>query len=74
VSEEGLAFDPETAGRKIGLGRTRVFEEIKAGRLKARKIGRKTVIRKEDLQAYVDALPEREVGGEKRTRGAKRII
>ncbi len=39
----------------FGVGRTRVYEEIAAGRLKAFKIGRATFIAGEDALAWRDA-------------------
>jgi excisionase family DNA binding protein len=44
--------------RAFGVGRSKVFEEIKDGRLKIRKAGRMTLIRAEDAKAWLDALPE----------------
>lgn len=43
-----------------GIGRNTIYDQINLGRLKARKVGTRTVIRVEDLQAWLDALPERE--------------
>lgn len=43
--------------RRVGISRTKFYQEINAGRLKARKIGSKTVVLEADLQAYLDALP-----------------
>ncbi|MBN9000862.1 MAG: DNA-binding protein [Rhizobiales bacterium] len=39
------------------IGRTKAYAEAKAGRLLLRKIGAKTVIRTEDAQAWLAALP-----------------
>jgi len=39
------------------MGATKAYEEIKAGRLVARKVGRRTIILDEDLKAWLDALP-----------------
>lgn len=39
-------------------GRTAVYEEIKSGRLKARKLGRSTIVTEADYLAYLEALPE----------------
>ncbi|WP_299809638.1 DNA-binding protein [uncultured Roseibium sp.] len=39
------------------LGPTKAYEEINAGRLIARKVGKKTVILEQDLKAWLDALP-----------------
>lgn len=41
-----------------GPGRTVAYAEIRSGRLKARKIGRRTVVLAEDLDAYLASLPE----------------
>jgi excisionase family DNA binding protein len=61
-----LAYSVEGAAAAARLGRTKIFEAIKAGRLRARKDGRRTVILKEDLTAFLRALPERETGSVKR--------
>jgi excisionase family DNA binding protein len=43
--------------RDTGTSRTTIYEEIKAGRLKARKLGRRTLILADDLQNWLAALP-----------------
>jgi hypothetical protein len=52
-----LAFSIEEAVAASGIGRTSIFEEIKAGRLVARKCGRRTLILKHDLALWLDGLP-----------------
>jgi hypothetical protein len=54
-----LAYDILSASKKAGLGRSKLFEEINAGRLKARKAGRRTLILHEDLAAWLASLPQR---------------
>jgi hypothetical protein len=39
------------------IGRTRAFEEIAKGRLRARRIGRKSLIALEDAEAWLNSLP-----------------
>ncbi len=39
------------------IGRTKFYQEHAAGRLRIRKIGRKTVVTMADAQAWLDALP-----------------
>lgn len=39
-----------------GLGRTSTYREIREGRLKVRKVGRRTLILQEDVQAWLTAL------------------
>jgi excisionase family DNA binding protein len=53
-----LAHSIDEACEASDLGRTKIYEEIQAGRLKARKVGRRTLILHKDLEAYLAALPE----------------
>ena len=55
--DDKLAFSPNSAAEAIGSGRTKIFEEIKLGRLKARKFGSRTIILRDDLLAWLLALP-----------------
>lgn len=64
VSEKGEAlvstFSAHTLNdfcERYGIGRTKAYEEIKAGRLKARKNGRYTLITEEAAQAWLASLP-----------------
>ena len=41
-----------------GIGRTLVYEEIKAGRLSARKVGNRTLILRTDAEAWAAGLPQ----------------
>ncbi|MCH7833387.1 MAG: helix-turn-helix domain-containing protein [Proteobacteria bacterium] len=54
-----LSYTPEGAGEETGMSRTRIFNALKTGDLKARKAGGRIIILGADLQAYIDALPER---------------
>lgn len=40
-----------------GIGRTSVYQEIWAGRLVARKVGKRTMFHCDDVRAWLDALP-----------------
>jgi len=53
---EGLSV--EDACRVAGLGRTKVYEAISNGRLKARKFGKRTLILRTELQQFLKSLPE----------------
>jgi excisionase family DNA binding protein len=48
---------PRDFCERYNVGRTTVHQEIKEGRLKARKAGRRTLIGNEDAQAWWLALP-----------------
>ncbi len=43
--------------KQSGVCRTKIYEEIAAGRLKARKIGRSTIILSNDFEAWLTSLP-----------------
>ena len=47
-----------------GVGRTLVFAEMKAGRLIARKCGRRTVVLIDDLQNWLQAMPSSRTAAE----------
>ena len=52
-----LAYTVEDALAASGIGRTKFYEEIAAGRLKARKVGTRTLVLAPDLAAWLEALP-----------------
>jgi excisionase family DNA binding protein len=41
-----------------GLGRTKIYEAIGAGSLRARKCGKRTLILPEDLREFLTSLPQ----------------
>jgi hypothetical protein len=43
-----------------GLGRTTIFSLFNSGDLKAVKVGRRTFVRPDDLQSFVDGCEERD--------------
>lgn len=51
-----LARSIEETLKVVPVGRTTLYGEIAAGRLKARKIGRRTVILASDLNAWLASL------------------
>jgi excisionase family DNA binding protein len=55
---EGLfSMSIADVSRRSGIGRTSLFEAIRLGKLKAVKAGSRTLIRHDDLMAYLDSLP-----------------
>ncbi|MBZ6079179.1 DNA-binding protein [Microvirga puerhi] len=46
----------ETA-KKSGCGRSIVYEAIASGRLRAKKLGRRTIVLEHDRQSWLDSLP-----------------
>jgi excisionase family DNA binding protein len=55
--ENALAHSIEDAARRTSCGRTLIYAAIKSGALKARKVGRRTVILDEDLRTWLASLP-----------------
>jgi hypothetical protein len=44
-----------------GPGRTKAYEELKSGRLRGRKIGKRTIITEDDAEDWLRCLPVIEV-------------
>lgn len=67
--EKSTAEQPAAVGRgqralsiaefaqQYGIGRSSTYEELKAGRLRARKIGKRTVIAVDDAEEWLRNLP-----------------
>lgn len=53
-----LAYPLNDFAKAIGIGRSKVYEEIRLGRLRAKKLGARTVITGTDARAYLDSLPD----------------
>jgi hypothetical protein len=54
-----LGMHPEKAAEVAGVGRTKIFIEIREGRLEARKVGRRTIITPDALAKWIELLPKR---------------
>jgi hypothetical protein len=53
-----FAYSIEETARIASVGRTALYAEIKAGRLKARKAGRRTVLLADDIRQWLVSLPQ----------------
>lgn len=51
------AFSVRQISEIYSIGRTKIYEELKSGRLRARKIGKHTVILEEDAEDWLRRLP-----------------
>ena len=54
-----LAYRIDEACATIGIGKTKRFELIKTGKIRAKKDAGVTLILREDLRQYLEALPDR---------------
>lgn len=52
-----ISLTIQDVSKTTGIGRTKVFELIRDGKLPARKIGTRTIILSDDLKAFLDKLP-----------------
>lgn len=57
VGEIRRAFAIPEFCHRYGIGRSKTYEEIQAGRLIAVKSGQRTLIREEDAEAWLQSLP-----------------
>jgi hypothetical protein len=54
-----LAYTVDELAAAIGgAGRSKLYEETRAGKLKAKKFGSRTIITSPAAHAYLDALPD----------------
>ncbi len=56
---EPLAYDVATAARIMGVSKSTIFNELKAGRITAKKLGRKTLLTRAAIDAWLANLPTR---------------
>jgi len=54
---EPLAYGPADAAFAIGVSRSQVYELLADGTIVGRKLGRRTLITREELIRYLDSLP-----------------
>lgn len=52
-----IAYTLEQVSDMLNIGKTKIFAEIKAGRLKVRKWGSRNLVFREDLDAFIETLP-----------------
>jgi hypothetical protein len=55
---QGIANGKDEAGETAGIGLTKFLEEIAAKRLRARKLGSRTIITRDDLVDWAARLPD----------------
>lgn len=58
VLDTQVAYRPRDAARVLGIGRSRLYELIAAGEIRARKVSPQiTLIPRAELERYLDSLP-----------------
>ena len=56
-ASEKVAYSPNEAAAAAGIGRTFLFEQIRLGKLPAKKAGRRTLIDADSLRRWIKSLP-----------------
>lgn len=56
--DETLAYSIKAASKATNIGQTKIYEEIKLGRLKAVKFGKRTLIPAQSLRDWVSNLSQ----------------
>lgn len=72
AAEDSRAFSISRFCKRYGIGRSKVYDEIKARRLIARKVGRRTIIREQDAENWLRSLPA--VGNSSVVSDAGRVV
>jgi excisionase family DNA binding protein len=57
ASSEAAAYSIPEAMRRLGISRDLIYKAIGSGTLKARKLGRRTLITDDDLRRFLETLP-----------------
>ena len=52
-----VAYSVDVAHKMAGIGRTNFYRLIGEGRIRAVKCGKRTLIRADDLRAFIEGLP-----------------
>ena len=53
-----VSFSITEASKLLGIGRTKVYEAINEGRLRAKKYGKRTILLREDLEQFLADLED----------------
>lgn len=57
MNGEKIGLSVQDVTKASGIGRTKVFELIRDGKLPARKIGTRTIVLADDLRHFLETLP-----------------
>jgi hypothetical protein len=57
-----LGYSPDDFPRLTSgtISRTRVYVDMRSGKVRAKKVGQRTLITVEEAQRYIDSFPDRE--------------
>ena len=58
IQTDKVAYSVNEFLAAYGIGRTKFYQEIEAGRLRIRKCGKRTLVTRQDAEAWLQSLPE----------------
>ena len=58
INTDKLAYSIDEAVKILPIGKTKLYEEIKAGRIKASKFGARVLIPTTSMQEWLSSLPQ----------------
>ena len=62
IVRDALADSPIVAARRLGICRSQLYLELRAGRIRAKKLGRRTLIERSEQAKWLAALPVAQPG------------
>ena len=57
-----VAFTVDEFCKSVGIGVTKFYSEVKAGRIQAKKSGTRTIVPTTEAAAYINRLPDMKCG------------
>ena len=55
---EAICYSPADAAKVLGIGKSTLFALLAKGRIKAKKLGSRTLISAAELSRYIETLPD----------------
>lgn len=71
ADDKRICFSPSDAAKALRIGKSTLFAILAAGKIKARKLGTRTLITASELSRYVESLPEARFHADIDERGAR---
>lgn len=62
IANPKIAYSVAQAVEATGLGRRAFYEEIRSGRLVAKKVGRRTIVSAKAIEAWLERMPDLQLG------------
>ncbi len=57
MNDTRIGVPPAEGFRMLGIGRTKGYDLVKSGQLRIYKMGRRSILKVEELRSFIDNLP-----------------